>query len=64
MARGLELPRAWEFEVAARLSQIGWLLLPTETHEAAWRVAALARTLATAADALTAPLPLGATTSS
>jgi response regulator RpfG family c-di-GMP phosphodiesterase len=37
VARGLELPRTWEFEVAARLSQIGWLTLSTETHEAAWR---------------------------
>jgi len=37
VARALNLDRTWEFEVAARLSQIGWLTLPTETHEAAWR---------------------------
>lgn len=37
MARALDVPRPWEFEVAARLSQIGWLTVPTETHEAAWR---------------------------
>jgi response regulator RpfG family c-di-GMP phosphodiesterase len=41
VARGLELPRTWEFEVAARLSQIGWLTVPTEMHEAAWRGDAL-----------------------
>ena len=33
----LDLDRPWEFEVAARLSQIGWLTLPIETHDAAWR---------------------------
>jgi len=37
VARRLNLDRTWEFEVAARLSQIGWLTLPPETHEAAWR---------------------------
>jgi response regulator RpfG family c-di-GMP phosphodiesterase len=37
MTRALALDRPWEFEVAARLSQIGWLTVPTETHEAAWR---------------------------
>ena len=37
MTRTLALDRPWEFEVAARLSQIGWLTVPTETHEAAWR---------------------------
>jgi len=37
MTRVLALDRPWEFEVAARLSQIGWLTVPTETHEAAWR---------------------------
>jgi hypothetical protein len=33
----LALERSWEFEVAARLSQIGWLTVPTETHDAALR---------------------------
>jgi hypothetical protein len=37
MAEALELERPWEFEVAARLSQIGWLTVPTETHAAALR---------------------------
>lgn len=37
MARALDLDRHWEFEVAARLSQIGWLTVPTETHAAALR---------------------------
>jgi response regulator RpfG family c-di-GMP phosphodiesterase len=37
MARTLDLDRPWEFEVAARLSQIGWLTVPAETHEAALR---------------------------
>lgn len=37
MATGLSLDRPWEFEVAARLSQIGWLTVPTETHAAALR---------------------------
>jgi response regulator RpfG family c-di-GMP phosphodiesterase len=37
MARALDLNRAWEFEVAARLSQIGWLTVPAETHDAALR---------------------------
>jgi len=35
MARALDIDRPWEFEVAARLSQIGWLTVPTETHAAA-----------------------------
>jgi response regulator RpfG family c-di-GMP phosphodiesterase len=33
----LDLDRPWEFEVAARLSQIGWLTVPPDTCEAAWR---------------------------
>ena len=37
MARALDIDRPWEFEVAARLSQIGWLTVPTETHAAALR---------------------------
>lgn len=37
MVRELDLAGAWEFEVAARLSQIGWLTLPTETLDAATR---------------------------
>ena len=37
MARALDLDRPWEFEVAARLSQIGWLTVPAETHDAALR---------------------------
>jgi hypothetical protein len=37
MTGALALDRPWEFEVAARLSQIGWLTVPAETHEAAWR---------------------------
>ncbi len=37
LARALELDRPWEFEVAARLSQIGWLTVPAETHQAALR---------------------------
>jgi hypothetical protein len=37
MAEALDLDRPWEFEVAARLSQIGWLTVPTETHTRAMR---------------------------
>jgi hypothetical protein len=36
-AESLNLDRCWEFEVAARLSQIGWLSVPSETHAAAVR---------------------------
>ncbi|HEX7085518.1 MAG TPA: HD domain-containing phosphohydrolase [Vicinamibacterales bacterium] len=37
LARALDLEQAWEFEVAARLSQVGWLTLPEATREAALR---------------------------
>ena len=37
LAERLALERPWEFEVAARLSQIGWLTVSSETHEAAVR---------------------------
>lgn len=37
LARALDLDQAWEFEVAARLSQVGWLTLPEATREAALR---------------------------
>jgi response regulator RpfG family c-di-GMP phosphodiesterase len=37
VARALDLDRPWEFEVAARLSQIGWLTVPPTTHDAALR---------------------------
>jgi response regulator RpfG family c-di-GMP phosphodiesterase len=37
MARALDLDRPWEFEVAARLSQIGWLTVPAEMYDAALR---------------------------
>lgn len=37
LARTLDLDQAWEFEVAARLSQVGWLTLPATTREAALR---------------------------
>jgi hypothetical protein len=37
LAERLALERPWEFEVAARLSQIGWLTVSSATHEAAVR---------------------------
>ena len=37
LAERLALERPWEFEVAARLSQIGWLTISSETHDAAVR---------------------------
>jgi hypothetical protein len=37
LADSLALERPWEFEVAARLSQIGWLTVSSETHDAAVR---------------------------
>jgi response regulator RpfG family c-di-GMP phosphodiesterase len=41
IVRDLDLPQAWEFEVAARLSQIGCLALPAETLAAIERGEAL-----------------------
>lgn len=37
LVAALDLEGAWEFEVAARLSQIGWLAVPDATQQAAWR---------------------------
>ncbi|HEY8535977.1 MAG TPA: HD domain-containing phosphohydrolase [Vicinamibacterales bacterium] len=37
LVHALALNRAWEFEVAARLSQIGWLAMPDAIREAALR---------------------------
>jgi response regulator RpfG family c-di-GMP phosphodiesterase len=37
LVTALDLPAPWEFEVAARLSQIGWLTVPAETIAAVTR---------------------------
>jgi response regulator RpfG family c-di-GMP phosphodiesterase len=37
LVQALNPDRAWEFEVAARLSQIGWLALPDATRDAVLR---------------------------
>lgn len=37
LVQALELDRPWEFEVAARLSEIGWLALPDATRDAVLR---------------------------
>ena len=37
VVRGLEVDRRWEFEVAARLSQLGWLGIAPEVLQAATR---------------------------